>query len=205
MTDTKYDYTFKIVIIGAMNVGKTSLLLRYADDIFKEHHKATIGVDFKVRSVFIDGRQVKLTIWDTAGAERYRTLLCNYYRGAHGIIIVFDVTDMESFNDLETWLNDVNRNANTDCQRVLVGNKCDLESARKVEFMTAKAFADKFKMSYIETSAKDSTGVDDTFLMMAANIMNNVNPNKMPDQRQLDSIVLGKGVPVREEGYFNCC
>ncbi len=121
-----YDYLFKLVLIGDSSVGKSCLLLRFADDSFTESYISTIGVDFRFRTVKIEDKTVKLQIWDTAGQERFRTITSAYYRGADGIIMVYDVTRTESFDHVQDWLNEVNRYANQGlCKKLLIGNKCD--------------------------------------------------------------------------------
>ncbi|KAF8404299.1 hypothetical protein HHK36_009182 [Tetracentron sinense] len=132
------DYLFKLLIIGDSSVGKSCLLLRFADDSYVDSYISTIGVDFKIRTVELDGKTIKLQIWDTAGQERFRTITSSYYRGAHGIIIVYDVTEMESFNNVKQWLNEIDRYANDSVCKLLVGNKCDLVENKVVDTQTAK-------------------------------------------------------------------
>ncbi|GER29223.1 RAB GTPase homolog 1A [Striga asiatica] len=144
---SEYDYLFKLLLIGDSSVGKSCLLLRFADDSYVDSYISTIGVDFKIRTVEIDGKTSKLQIWDTAGQERFRTITSSYYRGAHGIIsngsdsvlIVYDVTEMESFNNVKQWLNEIDRYANDSVCKLLVGNKCDLVESKVVDTQTAKA------------------------------------------------------------------
>eukprot|EP01083_Nonionella_stella_P109907 321089_1 len=126
-----YDYLFKLVLIGDSGVGKSCLLLRFADDSFTDSYISTIGVDFRFRTVNIDMKTVKLQIWDTAGQERFRTITSAYYRGAHGIIIVYDITDKESFDNIREWLFEVSRFAADDVSMLLVGNKSDLSEKRQ--------------------------------------------------------------------------
>lgn len=117
---------------------------------------------------------IKLQIWDTAGQERFRTITSSYYRGAHGIIVVYDVTDLESFNNVKQWLNEIDRYACENVNKLLVGNKCDLVSKKAVEYETAKEFADKLEIPFLETSAKAATNVEKAFLTMAAEIKNTI-------------------------------
>ena len=157
---TEYDYLFKILLIGDSGAGKSCLLLRFADHTYTESYISTIGVDFKIRTVEMDGKSIKLQIWDTAGQERFRTITSSYYRGAHGIIIVFDVTDADSFHNCRQWMNEIDRYASEGVNRLLVGNKCDLVKHKQVDYHQAKDFADRNEMSFVEASAKTATNVD---------------------------------------------
>jgi len=171
---SEYDYLFKLLLIGDSGVGKSCLLLRFADHAYTESYISTIGVDFKIRTIDLDGKTIKLQIWDTAGQERFRTITSSYYRGAHGIIVVYDVTDMDSFNNVKQWLNEIDRYACENVNKLLVGNKCDLVHKRVVDTETAKAFAEKLEIPFLETSAKAATNVEKAFLTMAAEIKNSV-------------------------------
>jgi len=166
-----YDYLFKLVLIGDSGVGKSCLLLRFADDSFTESYISTIGVDFRFRTVKIENKTVKLQIWDTAGQERFRTITSAYYRGADGIIMVFDLTTTESFDHVNDWLKEVNRYAAEGTAKLLVGNKCDRTADRVVTEEQAKEFADELGIPYIETSAKSSKNVEESFLTMAGELI----------------------------------
>lgn len=166
-----YDYLFKLVLIGDSGVGKSCLLLRFADDAFTESYISTIGVDFRFRTVKIDSKTVKLQIWDTAGQERFRTITSAYYRGADGIIMVYDVTKQDSFDHVNDWLREVNRYATEETCKLLVGNKCDKVKEKKVSFDDAKEFADKLNIPLLETSAKNADNVEKAFLTMAAKLI----------------------------------
>ncbi|XP_028319927.1 GTP-binding protein YPTC1-like [Gouania willdenowi] len=166
----EYDYLFKLLLIGDSGVGKSCLLLRFADDTYTESYISTIGVDFKIRTIDMDGKTVKLQIWDTAGQERFRTITSSYYRGAHGIIIVYDVTEQESFNNVKQWLDEIDRYACDNVSRLLVGNKSDLLSKKVVDAATAQEVASSLRISFLETSAKSSENVERAFLTMASEI-----------------------------------
>ena len=164
------DYLFKLVLIGDSGVGKSCLLLRFADDAFTESYISTIGVDFRFRTVKIDSKTVKLQIWDTAGQERFRTITSAYYRGADGIIMVYDVTSQDSFTHVNDWLNEVNRYASEGTCKLLVGNKSD-RTDKVVQYEAAKAFADGLNIPFLETSAKNASNVEQAFLTMASELI----------------------------------
>lgn len=166
----EYDYLFKLLLIGDSGVGKSCLLLRFADDTYTESYISTIGVDFKIRTIELDGKTIKLQIWDTAGQERFRTITSSYYRGAHGIIVVYDVTDQESFNNVKQWLHEIDRYACENVNKLLVGNKSDLTAKRVVSTDAAKEFAESLGIEFLETSAKNAANVEKAFMMMAAQI-----------------------------------
>lgn len=156
--------TLKILIIGESNVGKSSLLLRFTDDVFDPNLAATIGVDFKVKTVTVDGNKAKLAIWDTAGSERFRTLTPSYYRGAQGAILVYDVCNHNTFQKLDHWLAELE----TYCTRnnvvkMLVGNKIDRLENRVVTKEQGMNYARKHSMLFIEASAKTRDGVQCAF------------------------------------------
>jgi Ras-related protein Rab-1A len=157
-------------LIGDSGVGKSCIMLRFADDTCKWSYIGTIGIDFKVQTIQLDGKTVKLQIWDTAGQERFRTITSNYYRGAHGIIVVYDVTDQESFNNVKQWLQEIDRYCNGKVNKLLVGNKCDLSADKVVRYTTAKEYADQLGITFFEVSAKNATNVEKAFLTMASEI-----------------------------------
>nr|AAC37385.1 Rab1A [Dictyostelium discoideum]prf//2004272A rab1A gene [Dictyostelium discoideum] len=159
-----YHYLFKLLLIGDSGVGKSCLLLRFADDTYSESFISTIGVDFKIRTIELNGKTIKLQIWDTAGQERFRTITSSYYRGAHGIIVVYDVTDKLTFENVRQWLQEIDRFACENVNKLLVGNKSDLVAKKVVDFNTAKAFADSLQIPFLETSAKQSTNVEQAFM-----------------------------------------
>ncbi len=135
----------------------------------------SIGVDFKLKNINIDNKRVKLQIWDTAGQERFRTITTSYYKGAQAIVIVFDLTDKDSFDHLKSWLSDIDKHAKEGVLKVLVGNKKDLINKRQVSEDVAKEFASKYGMIYIETSAKDSSNVDDLFVNTTKTFISSVS------------------------------
>ncbi|XP_031573123.1 ras-related protein Rab-18-B-like [Actinia tenebrosa] len=155
--------TLKILIVGESGVGKSSLLLRFTDDTFDPDIGATIGVDFKVKTISVEGNRAKLAIWDTAGQERFRTLTPSYYRGAQGVILVYDTCNRDTFDKLEEWLNEVETySSKKDIIKMLVGNKIDKDN-REVERIQGLQFARKYSMLFIEASARTKEGVQLAF------------------------------------------
>lgn len=199
----EYDYLFKLLIIGDSGVGKSCILLRFADDTFSESYISTIGVDFKIRTLSINNKQIKLQIWDSAGQERFRTLTTAYYRSAHGIVLVYDVNDRETFFHIENWLQEVSRYAAGDVNRVLVGNKCDLLNKREVEYETARVYAERLGISFTEASAKDRTNIDKVFNIMAKELVESLGENKDATPIEDDKVELSAGTEVTT-GY-RCC
>ncbi|KAL0890173.1 hypothetical protein Bca101_014156 [Brassica carinata] len=179
------DYLFKLLLIGDSGVGKSCLLLRFADDSYLDSYISTIGVDF----------------WDTAGQERFRTITSSYYRGAHGIIVTYDVTDQESFNNVKQWLNEIDRYASENVNKLLVGNKNDLTSQKVVSTETAKAFADELGIPFLETSAKNATNVEEAFMAMTAAIKTRMA--SQPSGGSKPATVQIRGQPVNQQS--GCC
>ena len=147
---------------------------------------------------------IKLQIWDTAGQERFRTITSSYYRGAHGIIVVYDVTDQESFNNVKQWLNEIDRYANENVNKLLVGNKSDLTAKKVVDYATAKAFADEIGIPFLETSAKSATNVEQAFMTMATEIKNRMASQPVMSQKPGGTVKPGEGRAV-STSKSSCC
>eukprot|EP00300_Choanocystis_sp_HF-7_P040103 c6528_g1_i1.p2 GENE.c6528_g1_i1~~c6528_g1_i1.p2 ORF type:complete len:217 (+),score=53.66 c6528_g1_i1:40-651(+) len=161
---SEFDYLLKCLMIGDCGVGKSSILKRYVDDTLPGEHQSTIGVDFKIKSVVKDGKSVKLQIWDTAGQERFRTITRSYYRGAHVIVIVFDITSRDSFASLDMWLTEIDKNVQSGviC-KLVVGNKCDRVAEREVATDEAEAYCKSRSLQYFEASAMQNTNITELF------------------------------------------
>eukprot|EP01084_Bolivina_argentea_P235033 395621_1 len=138
---TEYDYLFKLLLIGDSGVGKSCLLLRFADDTYTDSYISTIGVDFKIRTVDLDTKTIKLQIWDTAGQETFRSITRSYYRNTAGALLVYDITRRETFMHVSQWLTDAKTHGSSDMTVMLVGNKCDLEHLRQVSTEEGQKFA----------------------------------------------------------------
>ncbi|KAG0592890.1 hypothetical protein M758_1G279500 [Ceratodon purpureus] len=161
--DDEYDYLFKVVLIGDSGVGKSNLLSRFTRNEFCLESKSTIGVEFATRSIQVDGKTIKAQIWDTAGQERYRAITSAYYRGAVGALLVYDITKHVTYENVERWLKELRDHADSNIVIMLVGNKSDLKHLRGVSTDDAQAFAEKEGLSFIETSALESTNVEKAF------------------------------------------
>jgi len=157
---TPYQYLFKYIIIGDTGVGKSCLLLQFTDKRFRTDHDLTIGVEFGARLINIDGKQIKLQIWDTAGQESFRSITRSYYRGAAGALLVYDISRRDTFNHLSRWLDEVRQNANAHMTIMLIGNKSDLER-REVSAEEGHEFARQHGLIFLETSAKTAQNVEE--------------------------------------------
>lgn len=168
---------YKIVLLGDAGVGKSCLALQYADNTFTPNFLSTLGVEFKTKIETVHGKRVKLQIWDTAGQERFRTITESYYRGASGVLLVFDLTVMSSFEHITSWLKEIDHQVSEDYVKVLVGNKTDLpHTATQVSSQEAKDFAAKHSMLYFETSATRYESTCVPFLRITEQIVERINP-----------------------------
>lgn len=167
MIGVDYKYNFKFIVIGMSGVGKSSLLTRLIDGAFNQEIQSTIGVQYLSTVMDIDGNPVKLQIWDTAGQEKFRSISKSYYRHAVGVILVYDMTDRKSFDELSYWLNDVHTLCDPNAAITLVGNKLDLASSRSVTTSEATEFANNHQLTYLETSAKGGDNVQEAFYRAA--------------------------------------
>ncbi len=160
----KKEFLYKILLLGDSSVGKTCFLMRYVDNTFQEIHMSTIGLDYKLKTVQLeDGKMVKIQIWDTAGQDRFRSITKNYYKGAHGIVLIYDVTNKKSFENVSNWINQIREEVSDKVTIVLVGNKIDEEEKRVVTTEQGKKMADDFKLMFFECSAKTGVNIDSTF------------------------------------------
>lgn len=158
------------MLIGDSGTGKSCLLIRFAEDIFSENYISTIGVDFKIKTISIHDKTVKMQVWDTAGQERFRTITASYYRGSNGIILVYDVTNRDSFDHISYWMKEVDRLAAPDVCRLIIGNKSDLKEKRAVSTEEGQALAQQYGVGFLETSARENNNVDSMFIKMAENM-----------------------------------
>ncbi|KAK6637337.1 Ras- protein Rab-30 [Polyplax serrata] len=164
-----YKFLFKVVLVGNAGVGKTCLVRRFTQGLFPPGQGATIGVDFMIKTVEIDNEKVKLQIWDTAGQERFRSITQSYYRSAHALILVYDISCQPTFDCLNDWLREIQEYASTKVLRILVGNKIDRED-REIPTHVGEDFAQRNSMYFIETSAKEAENVEKLFMEIAAEL-----------------------------------
>ncbi|XP_063934280.1 ras-related protein Rab-11B-like [Zophobas morio] len=190
-----YDYLFKIVMIGDSGVGKSNLLSRFTKNEFNLESKSTIGVEFATRTIEVEGKVIKAQIWDTAGQERYRAITSAYYRGAVGALLVYDIAKRETFENIRKWLKELKSHAEENIVVTIVGNKSDLRHLRAVTTDEAHEFAEKESLSFIETSALDSSNVETAFI-------NNLTETcRMVTQKALTSKSIDEG-PLQTAPVF---
>ncbi|XP_048830450.1 ras-related protein Rab-15 [Brienomyrus brachyistius] len=159
----QYDVLFKLLLLGDSGVGKTCLLCRFTDNEFHSSHISTIGVDFKMKTLEIDGIKVRIQIWDTAGQERYQTITKQYYRRAQGIFLVYDITSERSFQHIMKWASDVDEYAPDQVQKILIGNKSDEDQKRQVATEQGNKLAKTYGMDFFETSACTNYNIKESF------------------------------------------
>lgn len=186
-----YAYLFKYIIIGDTGVGKSCLLLQFTDKRFQPVHDLTIGVEFGARMITIDGKQIKLQIWDTAGQESFRSITRSYYRGAAGALLVYDITRRDTFNHLTTWLEDARQHSNSNMVIMLIGNKSDLESRREVKKEEGEAFAREHGLIFMETSAKTASNVEEAFINTAKEIYEKIQEGVFDINNEANGIKIG--------------
>lgn len=182
MAKKTYDLLFKLLLIGDSGVGKTSILFRFSDDAFTPTFISTIGIDFKIKTIELKGKKIKLQIWDTAGQERFHTITTSYYRGAMGIMLVYDITNSKSFDNIQKWLRNIDEHANEDVEKMILGNKCDMEDRRIISKERGEAVARQHGIRFMETSACSNINVEKAFLDLARAILDN-----QTDQERRDS------------------
>ena len=199
-----YEFIFKVLLLGNSNVGKSSLFLRFVDDIWNDTFVPTIGVDFKIKTFNIDEKKIKMQIWDPAGQERFKNIIASYYRGAHGILLIYDVTDKESFKNLSNWLIEIEKNASKNVLKVLIGNKTDLEDKRVITYSQGKEFADSYGLKYIETSAKKNMNVNEAFETLGRELMQASDDKKIGKSKD-KKISVTKAEDLNQEQKKGCC
>mmetsp|Transcript_114910 Transcript_114910/g.199128 ORF Transcript_114910/g.199128 Transcript_114910/m.199128 type:complete len:215 (-) Transcript_114910:69-713(-) len=187
----QYDYLFKFIIIGDAGAGKSCLLHQFIENKFRKGSSHTIGVEFGSKIINVGGRNIKLQIWDTAGQERYRSVTRSYYRGAAGALIVYDITNRDSYNHLINWLADARTLARPDISIIAAGNKCDLKDRRAVTFLEASRCAQESDILFLETSALTGEGVEEVFIKVARMILNKIEDGLIDPSTMVSGIHAG--------------
>ena len=158
------DIVFKILMLGDSEVGKSCFLMRYSDNVFVENYITTIGLDYKLKTIKLDsGKVIKVQLWDTAGQDKYRTIAKNYYKGSHGILLLYDITKISSFENIREWIQDIRQEVSPKSIIFLIGNKIDLTDQRKISKEQGEELAEEFKIPFFEASAKSGENVDEVF------------------------------------------
>ncbi|OAF70554.1 Ras-related protein Rab11A [Intoshia linei] len=203
-SEEQYDYLFKLVLIGDSGVGKSNLLARFTRNDFNLESKSTIGVEFATRTILVDGKSIKAQIWDTAGQERYRAITSAYYRGAVGAILVYDIAKQTTFENVERWLKELKLHADTNTCIMLVGNKCDLKHLRAINKETSEEYCKANGLSFMETSALDSTNVETAFYSILGNIYANVS-KKTSNQTKPQEPNINPVSPISNSNTSSSC
>uniref|UniRef100_G3PXD1 Ras-related protein SEC4 n=1 Tax=Gasterosteus aculeatus aculeatus TaxID=481459 RepID=G3PXD1_GASAC len=220
-----YDYLFKLLLIGDSGVGKTCVLFRFSEDAFNSTFISTIaslrsakfqqlalaiwhrlhsGIDFKIRTIELDGKKIKLQIWDTAGQERFRTITTAYYRGAMGIMLVYDITNEKSFENIKNWIRNIEEHASSDVEKMVLGNKCDINDKRQVSKDRGENLALEFGIKFMETSAKANINVENAFLTLARDIKSKMDTKLEGNTPQGGSHGVKISEPQKKTSFFRC-
>ena len=212
-----FDYLFKVVIVGDSGVGKSNILLRFTENNFSFSFHPTIGVDFKIKTFKVDNFTIKLQLWDTAGQERFKNVANTYYKGAHAVLLVYDITNPNTFNNIERWIDEVEKYSDAMLVRLLIGNKVDLGDQRKVSQSEAKQLAEKLKVNFLETSAKDTINIEEAFQCLVKESIEAVNKKRLVEggerkspQKNLEGnkVILTNNVQKDSQGEVKkkgCC
>lgn len=202
------EINLKLLIVGDSNVGKTSLLLNYTENNFPETHLATVGVEYKIKSFEKDGFKIKLQIWDTAGEERYRAITKNFFHGSDGILFVFDITQRRTFEGIKEWIKE-SESAETGFQKILIGNKCDLEKERTTTKEEIEEFGKENNMYTLETSAKNSININEAFDKIIDLIFKEKTRDEIIDEYAVKhhalSIVSRRSIKKAKKSNVRCC
>ena len=208
--EESYDILLKLVMIGDSGVGKTNILSRYINNEFSSITKATVGVEFFSTIIKKNNKLIKLQIWDTAGQERYKSITSAYYKGAKGAFVVYDITKMKTFKNLDKWITELKANGNEDIYIILIGNKLDLEKNREVMTNDVKRKAEELKVGYFETSAIDGSNIEHAFDVIVEEMskkipVEDINVKKVINNNKVINIDVNKKDDKNKKGIFGCC
>ena len=193
-----FDVKYKIMVLGESKVGKTSLIKRFTKDQFGGVYLTTVGMDFQDKIIEIEDKKIRLQVWDTAGQERFRNVTKSYFQSSHGLLVVYDITDKESFEKINFWIKNIKENAPENAKLILVGNKCDLANERQVSYEEGEKKASNYNIKFFESSAKDGTNVKEFFFYLANDIYQDEKAKGKDNKKtvQLDS---------KKKGKKGCC
>ena len=177
MSGITYNYLLKFIIIGDPSVGKSNILLKYVHNKFVNEYQSTVGVEFGAKNIDIEGQTFRIQIWDTTGQENFRCLTRSYFKNSVCAIITYDITNKQSFDNIQDWINEVRNQVSNKVLLVLVGNKIDLEKERIVNYDEGKKFAEDNDMLFIETSALNGNGINQLFNMCCNDIYEKIKHN----------------------------
>lgn len=211
MSKATHDHLFKILILGDSSVGKSCILTRFAEDSFNFSFMPTIGIDFKIKTIEIKGKKIKLTIWDTAGQERFNNITESYYRTARGVFFVYDITNGQSFDNIAKWLRNLEANTgDSEVVKYILGNKCDLNDLRVIDYVKGVDMAANFNLKFHETSAKEDINIQKVFYDIARDLTEQEENNNSSFSASTQRINITNG-QSSENSYSNsylnakCC
>jgi small GTP-binding protein len=201
----EYDYLVKLLLVGDSGCGKSNMLLKYSDGVFSPSFITTIGIDFKIKNITINDKKIKVQIWDTAGQERFRTITTAYYRGAMGIMVIYDITDIKSFNNVNMWLRNVNEHSNNYAKLMLIGNKSDCIDLRQVSTEQGMQLAYEYnlknegisKIEFMEVSAKEGTNIEEAYSSLINRVI--VDLVAVEQENNKDVVKLSGGKPDKKK------
>ena len=167
--------SYKVLLLGNSYVGKTCILLRFSEDTYNDDYEVTIGLNYRIKTLNIDNNPIRMQIWDTSGEEKFKAIAKNFYRGAHGVLLIYDICEKNSFLDVKSWIEQIIENTdNDDIVMILCGNKCDMEKERNISRNEGENLANSYKIPFFECSAKENINIDEIFNTMAKNIYEKV-------------------------------
>jgi small GTP-binding protein len=195
----KADLTIRLLMIGDSSVGKTSILTKYVTDEFNPQFQTTIGVDFQIKHIKANNKTIKLQLWDTAGQEKFKAVITSYFRNTHGALVVYDVTNKESFINIKKWIEDINKYCSKDVNIFLIANKIDIERWRVITTEEGRALAKKYNILYFECSAKSGQNIENIYNNVATIISKTMVINEMVNKT--NTIVLGAEIKKERKWY----
>ena len=197
-----YDEKLKLMILGDSNVGKSSILKKYCKNEFTGTYVATIGIDFQIKYLNIDGKKIKLQIWDTAGQERYRVVTKNYFNTSDGFLVIYDITNRESFLNINNWIEQINTLVGGNVKCIIFGNKNDLKEVRKVSIKEGEEMAKKYNCKFFETSAKEGNNLEEGFYDITKDVLGDI---KIVHEKRKSTSILKPHIFKKQQKKKGCC